>query len=396
MTGHNHYPDCSCGWCVNYGRSRINRIELTESIRYRDAKVLLKQSGANSVSACYVNPNARCPECWQPVFFYANTAGSRVFFDHLGPPWPKHGCTDSSRHKIFAAVEAPAVPTRRARGQVIELLDAAQIVGFSGHKVFGRRKPEEWTLVVVQSVDRRGDENKVEGEFLDSDTCEQFRFTCRSANPLFEAGDFVSVRGNQISFVDRDTLQPVAFLTGAWVETIAEPPRQIPTSPPIATPKAVPKSARRTDHAQLIRKKKPASKTEASKYDMTKVEMVHFDTKKVPFAALFGKLEPIVKSYAREGIRKPRDVAARLNIDGHRTAVGEKWTPRLVYFLLALMFNDSSASSNQNGPRKDEERRKPASPKPQTTTAPSEPLTAEIMAERLSRLGRVVRSGKAG
>ncbi|CAN7150911.1 hypothetical protein LJR235_000060 [Pararhizobium sp. LjRoot235] len=169
------------------------------------------------------------------------------------------------------------------------MLDAAQIVGFSGHKVFGRRKPEEWTLVVVQSVDRRGDENKVEGEFLDSDTGEQFRFTCRSAKPLLEAGDFVSVRGNQISFVDRDTLQPVAFFSGAWVETIAEPPRQIP----IATPKAAPKSARGTDHAQSIRKKKPASKTEASKYDMTKVEMVHLDTKKVPFAALFGKLEPI-------------------------------------------------------------------------------------------------------
>ncbi|MBX4911687.1 MULTISPECIES: hypothetical protein [Rhizobium] len=277
------------------------------------------------------------------------------------------------------------------------MLDAAQIVGLSGHKVFGRRKPEEWTLVVVQSVDRRGDENKVEGEFLDSDTGEQFRFTCRSAKPLFEAGDFVSVRGNQISFVDRDTLQPVAFLSGAWVETTAEPPRQNPTSPPIATPKAAPKSARRTDHAQLIRKKKkPASKTEASKYDMTKVEMVHFDTKKVPFAALFGKLEPIVKSYARESTRKPRDVAARLNIDGHRTAVGEKWTPRLVYFLLALMFNDSSASSNENGHRNDGERRKPACPKPQPTTAPPEPLTAEIMAERLSRLGRVVRSGKAG
>jgi hypothetical protein len=78
MTGHNHYPDCSCGWCVNYGRSRINRIELTESIRYRDAKVLLKQSGANSVSACY----ARCPVCREPVFFYANTADSRVFVNH--------------------------------------------------------------------------------------------------------------------------------------------------------------------------------------------------------------------------------------------------------------------------------------------------------------------------
>ncbi len=357
----------------------------------------MKQSGANSVSGCYVNPNARCPVCGAPVFFYANASGSRVYFDDLGPPWPKHPCTDHPRHKPRPSTEAITAPTRRARGQVIELLSAARTAGLSRNKVFGRRRPEEWTLVVVQSVERRGEENKVEGEFLDSDTAEQFHFTCRSAKPLFEAGDFVSVRGSEISFVDRDTLQPVVFISGAWVDPMS-PERipQAPTSPPIATPKAQAKSTSKTNHAQLIRTKKPASKNEASKYDMTKAEMVHFDSKKVPFAALLAKLEPIVKSYARAGTRKPRDVAARLNIDGHRTAVGERWTPRLVFFLLALMFNDSPTSSNGNGHRNREERRKPVSPKPQTTVAPSEPLTAEIMAERLSRLGRVVRSGKAG
>lgn len=39
-------------------------------------------------------PNASCPICGKPVFFYANNYGSRVFFDELGPPWPKHPCTD--------------------------------------------------------------------------------------------------------------------------------------------------------------------------------------------------------------------------------------------------------------------------------------------------------------
>jgi hypothetical protein len=29
------------------------------------------------------------------VFFYQNSFGSRVFFDELGPPWPKHPCTDN-------------------------------------------------------------------------------------------------------------------------------------------------------------------------------------------------------------------------------------------------------------------------------------------------------------
>ena len=46
---------------------------------------------------CFVNPNAKCPVCHQPVFFYQNAFGSRVFFEDLGPPWPKHPCTDNGR-----------------------------------------------------------------------------------------------------------------------------------------------------------------------------------------------------------------------------------------------------------------------------------------------------------
>ena len=42
----------------------------------------------------YVNPNARCPVCGSAVFFYQSSNGGRVFFDELGPPWPKHPCTD--------------------------------------------------------------------------------------------------------------------------------------------------------------------------------------------------------------------------------------------------------------------------------------------------------------
>lgn len=40
------------------------------------------------------DPNARCPKCGKPVFFYRNDNGSRVYFDGLGPQWPKHPCMD--------------------------------------------------------------------------------------------------------------------------------------------------------------------------------------------------------------------------------------------------------------------------------------------------------------
>lgn len=52
----------------------------------------------------FVNPNARCPVCGDPVFFYQSRYGGRVFFDDLGWPWPKHPCTDN-----------PAAQSRKVR-----------------------------------------------------------------------------------------------------------------------------------------------------------------------------------------------------------------------------------------------------------------------------------------
>ncbi len=382
MTGFNHYSNCTCGWCVNYGRSRVALADYEYNFRQRDARLLLKRSGANSVAGCYVNPNARCPRCGVPVFFYANAAGSRVYFDDLGPPWPKHPCTDNARRSILLNATQTDRPTRRSKGEVKELLSAASTAGLSRFRSFGKRYEGEWTLVVILAVDRRGQENRVEGEFLDSETNEAFWFTCRSETPLFEVGEFVSVNGKQISFVDRETLLPVAFENGSWVEPAQptpEPPA--PTSRPRPTSKSKP--------AQLIRKKQ--KNANGSKYDMTKAEMAHFDNKKVTLADLFGKLEPVVKSYAREGTRKPRDVANRLNAHGYRTALGSKWTPRLVYFLLNLMFNDKPISGPTQKPHG--ETRQSTAPR-QKTTPPlaSGEMSLDEIASRLSRLGKIVRS----
>jgi hypothetical protein len=124
---------------------------------------------------------------------------------------------------------------------------------------------------------------------------------------------------------------------------------------------------------------------------MTEAEMGHFDNKKVTLADLFGKLEPVVKTYAREGTRKPREVADRLNAHGYRTASGSKWTPRLVYFLLRLMFNDSPtsvATKKQPG-----ETRQSVAPRPKIASSPaSDDMSVDEIARRLSRLGRIVRN----
>lgn len=44
---------------------------------------------------CYLSPNAQCPVCGKAVFYYENAFGSKVYFDDVGWPWPKHPCTDT-------------------------------------------------------------------------------------------------------------------------------------------------------------------------------------------------------------------------------------------------------------------------------------------------------------
>ena len=58
MTGHNHYSNCTCGWCVNYRGRRINRSQVAADLRLRDARLLLERNAVRTVSACYVDPNA--------------------------------------------------------------------------------------------------------------------------------------------------------------------------------------------------------------------------------------------------------------------------------------------------------------------------------------------------
>lgn len=53
---------------------------------------------------------------------------------------------------------------------------------------------------------------------------------------------------------------------------------------------------------------------------------------------LANMLERRVRDLARNGFRKPADVAKLLNRSQVRTANGGRWTPRLAWFLLSLIY----------------------------------------------------------
>jgi hypothetical protein len=60
-------------------------------------------------------------------------------------------------------------------------------------------------MLLVVTVERDGDENTVTAEFLDSQANETTKFKCQSVEPVLEAGDFVNMKANEISFLHAGT-----------------------------------------------------------------------------------------------------------------------------------------------------------------------------------------------
>lgn len=90
----NHAADCDCGWGGDTGGggsgsggSVYRSLQVMDGFTWRFDRRPTYDS--------FVNPNAICPVCGASVYFYQSPFGGRVFFDELGPPWPKHPCTDN-------------------------------------------------------------------------------------------------------------------------------------------------------------------------------------------------------------------------------------------------------------------------------------------------------------
>jgi len=90
---HNHYPGCNCGWGGGLSGGRPWQYPPSTYSGAVPLPAWLKSVTPHIDS--YTNPNASCPVCGENVFFYQSPYGGRVYFDELGPPWPKHPCTDN-------------------------------------------------------------------------------------------------------------------------------------------------------------------------------------------------------------------------------------------------------------------------------------------------------------
>ncbi len=90
----NHPINCRCGWG---GEGHLGQSSGGYGAHEASLPSFASWARAHyqSESRGYTNPSARCPVCQAAVFFYQSPDGGRVFFDELGPPWPKHPCTDT-------------------------------------------------------------------------------------------------------------------------------------------------------------------------------------------------------------------------------------------------------------------------------------------------------------
>ncbi len=102
MGGYNHKPWCTCGWCFKSSTTSCVPNKKVKPVT-RVSKDLYKWDYSHikkiETDKSFVNPNAKCPVCKVPVFFYQSPYGGKVFFDELGPPWTKHPCTNNYSDK---------------------------------------------------------------------------------------------------------------------------------------------------------------------------------------------------------------------------------------------------------------------------------------------------------
>lgn len=448
MTGHNHRDWCTCGWCAGGWRNSGG----SDTVSYASilAKATLADFGVKSATACYVNPNATCPVCGEQVYFYSNDYGSRVYFDELGPPWTKHGCTIQERQRSGTTDARSSGPAVRPQAERKTLVDAAECVGMLKERSLWNDS-RNWELFVVTEVSTNGS-TVVHGESLSGDSGKRTSFEFSGSASAILVGDLFSRLNGRISFVRRDNFDPIEIKTGDKLPSLNElaiaaqkvadaaakresaikeadekkKRKQIARENErkrIAALLADPKNLAKIDASQkneqlrvqrrveivVVKRKikKPGSTEQPahavdntanskraadltprpSKYEMTEIEIRHFQSERWSVSGLCRQFEPIVKGYARTGIRKPRDVADQLNSDGHRTADEQPWTAHLTYILLGLIFSaQPSESSNENRPSSPSAN-KGKSPRP--ASIKDEQITQDDLEKRLSALGRV-------
>ncbi len=210
----NHRPGCTCGFG---GYGHLGRRGTSYASQFYTSPVISPPrdlfldrypefSKATRVSACFVNPNATCPVCGESIFYYQNERGSRVFFDELGPPWPKHRCTDTR------SAGTQSVTTFSIRGQAA-IADISKWQKDRGIDFVAEFKTKygtsPWSLATIVIREKRGKQVFVTLAFLKKGRAANVYFSCKALPKCCETGFPVAVSKQKISFFDTSEFVPM-------------------------------------------------------------------------------------------------------------------------------------------------------------------------------------------
>lgn len=185
---------------------RRPQIARTSPVNPRPVQIQVRPRLVHSIH--WARPNAACPVCGQLVYFYANESGSRVYFDEIGPPWPKHPCTDIPTRTTETGRKKPVVYTagvgrrKMAQRRQRQLKTGATKVVSDLYDAF---------LVVDSTQDNRGTLLEL-WPLYEKTTPEGWRTT---EFVSLEAGQLVFKREGKLSYVDLTRMEvteiPVTF-----------------------------------------------------------------------------------------------------------------------------------------------------------------------------------------
>lgn len=158
--------------------------------------------------ASFTIPNASCPVCGARVFFYQNDFGSRVFFDSLGPPWPKHPCTDTrSDSGILPGVATPtkAASTKR----ITDFLDQIdRLRTQTPGELLARQLDEGWRSYAVVKRTHRAADAYFAVKPIDGPNQRPIRFSLPWRDDLPDLDEIVFLNDDRISFFSFELFEP--------------------------------------------------------------------------------------------------------------------------------------------------------------------------------------------
>jgi hypothetical protein len=288
--------------------------------------------------------------CRQQVYYYANANGSRVYFDQLGHPWPKHPCTDNGREPSVPNIQPKMFDADKRR----KLILAAQISGLikTSLVVTTRQKQAEWNPVAATAVTKGEFFTKVTAEFLlTTQALQQITFWVSAREASLSVGDLFSLRGSEISFFDKSTHQvrrvsvefnqpstpPAAQTWSIERPKTQQRPKARPTPPPDQQPEATAPLTEQLGKSLTPEPEPPAPAQQETRSPPEDKRLSFLIGPICLFEDIRARSEPIMHELARSGPVQGLAFTAALNQQGILAANGSRWNPSAANLLLAVL-----------------------------------------------------------